>query len=146
MKAKVKTWLANIENGNIHSKTEIILNYIIRETEFGGADIHSMRNELGIAHQTMTAIISILQDHGVVKVVDIIEHMNNHYSVFKYVDDPKERNYLSADREREKVLNWLKQGFVKYDKYFSPAVSDMVSRNYTRIKKEQGTGVQLTLF
>jgi hypothetical protein len=146
MKAKVMTWLTNIENGNINSKTEIILNYIIRESEFGGVDIHTMRIDLGIAHQSLTAILSILQDNGIVKVVDVIEIMNNHYSVFKYVTEKKERNYLSQEREREKVLNWLKQGFVKYDKYFSPEVSTMVSRNYTRIKKEQGTGVQLSLF
>ena len=146
MKAKVKTWIANIENGNIKSNTEIILNFIIEESKFGGVDIHGMRCELGISHQSLTSILSVLQDYGVIKVIDKIEHLNNWYSVFKYVDDLKERNYLAADREREKVLNWLKQGFVKYDKYFSPAVSEMVNSNYSRIKTEQGTGIQLTLF
>jgi len=143
MKAKVETWIANIDNGNIKSNTEIILNCVF---ENKNVNIYFMRIRLGISHQSLTSIMSTLQDYGIVKVTDKIEIKNNQYSVFSYVENLKERNYLAADREREKVLNWLKQGFIKYDKYFSPAVSEMVNSNYSRIKKEQGTGIQLTLF
>lgn len=146
MKAKVQTWLENIQNGNIKSKTTRILNYIIERSEFGDVDIYTMRIDLGISHQSLTAIISEFQDYGLVKVIDVVEIEGNYYSLFKYVTNKQERDKLVYERDKEKVLNWLKQGIVKYGSYCTPQVSDMLVKNHDRISKEHGTPVQLTLF
>lgn len=146
MKAKVQTWLENIQNGNIRSKTTRILNHIIERSEFGDVEIYTMRMELGISHQSLTAIISTFQDHGLVKVTDVVEIEGNYYSLFKYVEDKKERDILVHERDREKVLNWLKQGIVKHHEYCSPQVLTMLNKNHDRIKGETGTAIQLTLF
>lgn len=146
MKAKVQTWLENIQNGNIRSKTTRILNHIIERSEFGDVEIYTMRMELGISHQSLTAIISTFQDYGLVKVTDVVEIEGNYYSLFKYVEDKKERDILVHERDREKVLNWLKQGIVKHHEYCSPQVLTMLNKNHDRIKGETGTAIQLTLF
>ena len=113
MKAKVQTWLENIQNGNIRSKTTRILNHIIERSEFGDVEIYTMRMELGISHQSLTAIISTFQDYGLVKVTDVVEIEGNYYSLFKYVEDKKERDILVHERDREKVLNWLNYNHMK---------------------------------
>jgi hypothetical protein len=146
MEAKVKTWLHNIHNGNIKSKTQIILNCIYSESESGGIDTNSLRERLGIAHQTLTGIISTLQDNGLVKVIDVIEHMNNWYSVYQFVEDPIERVFLKNQREREKILNWLKQGIVKHADHCSPLFKKLLKNNYDEIQHGDASHIQLTLF
>lgn len=146
MKAKVRTWLENLNNGNIENKTQRILNCIHNETQYGGIDTYSLREKLKIPHQSLTGIISVLQDNGLVKVVDIIQFMNNHYSVYQFVIDPQERTFLKNDREREKILNWLKQGIVKHENHCSPLFKKVLQNNYDEIQHGDSLNIQLTLF
>lgn len=147
MEAKVKTWLYNIENGSIKNNTEIILNCIKKETEYGGIDTNSMREKLGIKHQTLTGRLSSIQDYGLIKVVDVIEHMNYWYSVYQFVEDEQERSYLMNQRQKEKVLNWLKQGIEKHDQLCTPLFKKQLIKNYNKIKNdEQGAKINLSLY
>ena len=82
MKPKVKTWFNQIESGMITSNTTKILNYIMNHN---GCTILNMRRDLLCSHQTMTAIISILMDEGLVKAIGEIEVDGSHYSKFCYL-------------------------------------------------------------
>ena len=75
MKAKVKTWLRNIENGKIKNYTEQILNEIKNNTKKGfyglfekdGISTYELRNTTGISHQTLTSALSNLYDEGLIQ-------------------------------------------------------------------------------
>ena len=82
MEAKVQTWLNNIASGNIRSKTERILECIMKSGA-KGISTDEMRTGLGIAHQTLTGVLSILNDEGMIMVIGTQQELdsNNVYSV-----------------------------------------------------------------
>ena len=104
MKAKVKTWLNQIESGMIASNTTRILNYIMHHS---GHTIWDMRSNLNISHQTLTGIISNLMDEGLVKASGDVEVDNSHYSRLFFVDDESERKHLIDIRRNEKFERLL---------------------------------------
>jgi hypothetical protein len=125
MKAKVKTWIANVENGNIKSKTEIVLNYIKMKTESGfSSDVYHMRTNLMMAHQTLTGVMSLLADEGLIDDVGQIEFHGQHYSLWKYVTNEDKRKIIAHDRKVDKFNQWVKKGVEDY--------SDMISDNALR--------------
>jgi hypothetical protein len=148
MKARIETWLRNIENGNIRSKTERILDCIIRNGQ-KGISTDEMRSKLGIAHQTLTGVLSGLNDSGVIQVVGMHQNVENEnfYSVYQFVSDPFERTKLQNYREREKVLAWLKKGIEDYEHFCTPIVSKVLYENYDKINRQSlSEPIQLTLF
>jgi transcription initiation factor IIE alpha subunit len=145
MKAKVKTWLTNLENGNIKSKTERILDAIVRSKTVG-IDTDDLRECLNISHQTVTAVLSALQDEGLVKVVNETQKGNSWYSIWVFVDLPQERQWLQYERERDKVITWLKRGLVEYEGWCTDEVKGMLKRNLFAIEEGVKEPVQLKLF
>ena len=119
MKAKVKTWIENVENGNFKSYSERVLNEIKKNTpEMNGTYIdfikkgistYQLRDKLNISHQTLTSRLSELNDEGLIKVVGqiVIDEIN--YSICAYVRDLNEQTLISTSRRLEKYMQWLKK-------------------------------------
>lgn len=148
MEAKVQTWLNNIASGNIRSKTERILDCIMKSGS-NGIPTDVMRTRLGIAHQTLTGVLSVLNDAGMIMVVGTWQPQDssNVYSIYRYVSDPKEQAMLKHYREREKVLQWLKKGIEDYSRFCTPPVSRLLEQNYDVIRKAPlQEAIQLQLF
>jgi transcription initiation factor IIE alpha subunit len=96
LKPKVQTWLNNVKNGRINSKTERILSFIYQRTindgvsmdlfcrQPGNISTDEMREKIGYTHQTLTAILSNLQDEGVIKVVGEKHKGSEVYSLWTF--------------------------------------------------------------
>ena len=112
LKARIKTWIIQLESGEIKSKQLKILSYIKNNptTDYTKpkTDIRTMCEKLGIVHQSLTSCISLLEDGGLVKVVGQIEKRSKYYSIYEFVYDDKERNKLMKSRHNEKFHAWLK--------------------------------------
>lgn len=111
MKPKVKNWLNQLNNGTIESKTTRII-YQIHFHSYKGkgyTSVDELRKELNMPHQTLTAILSVIQDEGLVKswgevVVDETSYQKLTYSY------PEEREGLVKMRRKEKLSQWIKRG------------------------------------
>jgi len=112
LKARIKTWIIQLESGEIKSKQLKILNYIKNNptTDYTKpkTDIRTMCEKLGIVHQSLTSCISYLEDGGLVKVVGQIEKRSKHYSIYEFVYDQNERDKLMYSRHKEKFNSWIK--------------------------------------
>jgi hypothetical protein len=112
LKARIKTWIIQLESGEIKSKQLKILNYIKNNptTDYTKpkTDIRTMCEKLGIVHQSLTSCISLLEDGGLVKVVGQIEKRSKYYSIYEFVYDQDERDKLMYSRHNEKFHAWLK--------------------------------------
>ena len=121
MKAKVKTWLYQLDSGNIKSKTLKILHYIKNNptTDLNNptTDKLTMEWKLGIVHQSLTGCLSNLEDGGLIKVIGQIQKNHNHYSIFQFVYDTKEQEELIKEREFEKYNLWIKSGINNFNDY-----------------------------
>ena len=112
MKVKVKNWLEQLNNGEIKSKTTRII-YEIHKHTFKGkgfTTIDELRKDLSMAHQTLTAIVSNIQDEGLIATYGEIE--NESGCVFQKIRyaGHEEREYLIRERRREKLSQWIKRG------------------------------------
>jgi len=112
LKARIKTWIIQLESGEIKSKQLKILSYIKNNptTDYTKpkTDIRTMCEKLGIVHQSLTSCISLLEDGGLVKVVGQIEKRSKYYSIYEFVYDQDERDKLMYSRHNEKFHAWLK--------------------------------------
>jgi hypothetical protein len=120
MKPKVKTWLRNIENGNIRNNTEKILSYVKANTpekgatypegfELKGIDTYVLRQVTGISHQSLTAILSVLNDEGLVRPIGETEIHSSHYSIWAFVYDLEYRKRVQHQRMQDRYIKWLKK-------------------------------------
>jgi len=108
MKAKVKTWLEQLESGKIKSKTVIILNYIKQKTGDGEwVTLVDMRRDLNISHQSLTAIISTLCDEGLIYESGQVQIEDKHYTEFVFISTPDARKWAMYKRKEEKLRYWL---------------------------------------
>lgn len=123
MKAKVKTWIRNVENGMIKSTTERVLleiknvgksNTDLFTYQTTGIDTETLRNRLGMAHQTLTSRLSELQDNGLIKVIGEKQGDDSVYSVYTYVSDSIERETLAEARKKEKFAQWMDRGLNEF--------------------------------
>ena len=127
MKAKVKTWLRNIENGKIKNYTEQILSEIKNNTKKGfyglfekdGISTYELRNTTGISHQTLTSALSNLYDEGLIQSTNQIQIEDKHYSVYVFNYDNEIRLQTIDIRKKEKFLQWLKKA-----DYFNELLND----------------------
>lgn len=120
MKSKTKTWLTNLANGRIKTKTDRVLNMLYNNQN--GITIHDLREWLDMPHQTVTAIISQIEDEGLIEVIGEINIGNSYYSIFRFVSDEKKRNQLRSNRQADKVIQWLKKGYNEYASYLPLAL------------------------
>lgn len=112
MKPKVKNWLKQLNNGVIKSKTTRIIFEIHKATYKGKGftTIDELRKDLNMAHQTLTAIVSNIQDEGLIVTFGEIE--NETGSVFQKIRYARaeERDELVRQRRIEKLSQWIKRG------------------------------------
>tara|TARA_R110002126_G_scaffold93089_2_gene220715 strand:+ start:809 stop:1258 length:450 start_codon:yes stop_codon:yes gene_type:complete len=119
MKPKVKTWLRNIENGNIRNFTEKILNEIKANTpdKFQssffdqikeGISTYELRESLEISHQSLTAILSNLTDEGLIKQTGEHATQESIYSIYMFIHDIEYRSQLIIQRKLDRYHKWLK--------------------------------------
>ncbi|CAB4146903.1 hypothetical protein UFOVP518_3 [uncultured Caudovirales phage] len=124
--AKIKTWINQIDTGNIKSNTARVLRYI-KNNQF--TDITSIRKH--ISHQTATSILSELMDSGIVKVVGDRNVNDSFYSVLKYVDDPAEQVQVSHARKMNKYKAWVERGMNDFDGIIDPELKKLLLKiNY----------------
>lgn len=141
MKAKVKTWLRNIENGNIANNTEKILHTIKEYTPHNdrydqnnfkqGINTDALRNMTGIPHQSLTAILSVLHDEGLIKPIGEVEKDQSWYSIWAFIHDLEYRKRVQRLREQEKYVKWLK----KADEYMD--LMEYRTREYLMIEQQK---------
>ena len=103
LESKTETWIRNLENGNIVSKTMIVLNYIKKHPY---TDINEIRTVCDMAHQTVTGCLSNIMDEGVVKMVGQREIKNSVYSTLLFVFSHDERIVLRRERAESKAIKW----------------------------------------
>jgi predicted transcriptional regulator len=105
--AKLKTYLAQLDNGNIDNKHIEILSYIKQNPNI---DTDRLRDELKMAHQSLTACVSNLLDIGIIMIVGQTEKEETNYSKYLYVED--EPTIIKNQRERhyKKFQQWVKRG------------------------------------
>lgn len=137
LKPKVQTWINNVNNGRINSKTEKILSFIYQRTIYDGVaqdlfnrqlgkiSTDDLREKLGYTHQTLTAILSNLQDEGVIKVVGEKYVGSEVYSYWMYETNSTQILINKEEREREKFVAWLKRAD-EFEKYMSTELKDSI--------------------
>ena len=110
MKAKVKSWLRNIESGKLSNFTEAVLKAVKDNTsEQQGISTYELREKMGLAHQTLTSRLSELNDEGLIKVTGQVEIKNRTYSVYTYISNSEEIPLIVLLRRQEKYIQWLKK-------------------------------------
>jgi len=112
MKPKVQTWLKQLNQGVIKSKTTRVI-FEIHKNTFKGkgfTTIEELRKDLNMAHQTLTAIVSNIQDEGLIVTFGEVE--NEQGSIFQKIRyaRPEERDSLVRQRQLEKLSQWIKRG------------------------------------
>ena len=112
MKPKVKTWLNQLNAGVIKSKTTQIISEIHKHSYKGKGytTIDELRTELKMAHQTLTAIVSSIQDEGlIVTYGEVTNEQGSAFQCIRYAR-PEERDNLVRARRVEKLAQWIKRG------------------------------------
>jgi uncharacterized membrane protein YheB (UPF0754 family) len=140
MKAKVKTWLLNLQSGNLKTKNEKILNAIWNYTdERGGISTKRLRDISGYPHQTLTAVLSLLHDEGIIKVVGQVKDTktDSFYSVYQFAD-AYERNEIQSMRKREKFNKIIERLMSsEFDGLISPSFRNALNEqnNFNNLMK-----------
>ena len=123
MKPKVQTWLKQLNEGVIKSKTSRIIFEIHKNTYKGKGftTIEELRRELNMAHQTLTAIVSNIQDEGLIVTFGEVE--NEQGSIFQKIRyaRPEEREDLVRKRQLEKLSQWIKRGKEEFAHLLPPS-------------------------
>jgi hypothetical protein len=110
--ASVHNWVKLLESGNLENYTIKVLKHI-NDNPF--TDIETMRNNLKIAHQTLTSRISDLMDEGLVEVVgDKSGSKGINYSLFKFVEGTFRQNQVKENRLKAKYISWVNRGVREY--------------------------------
>ena len=126
LKPRVKNWLRLLESGNLKNKTILVLRWI---KETNNVSFYGLRNQLDMPHQTLSGIISVLLDEGVIEVTGETFIEGNHYSKFAFVADQRERDLLIAKRNREKFFTWLKYGNENFHTEMNFILKGIISEN-----------------
>jgi hypothetical protein len=121
MKAKIQTLLKQVSSGNFNSQSSKILRYVGSNDK---CTIDMMRKDLKLAHQSLTARISDLEDLGVLYVEGITSTKGIFYSLYRYENNPVKRKSRAKERAELKFRAWKKRGlnefleFLKSDEDF----------------------------
>lgn len=119
MKAKVETWLEQIRTGAIKSNLTRVLKHI-QDAGMHGTSIYSMREELGMSHQSLTATISQLADEGLLFEAGQFQVKTSWYTIYIFVSNVDARKEIASKRKREKFEQWLERGLNEYDDLMLP--------------------------
>lgn len=142
LKPKVKTWIANVQNGKITSRTEAILYEIYKKTishkidlfaEYSGrVSTDELRESLNIPHQTLTAILSNLQDEGIIYVSGEKERGSEFYSYWSYTLTNDRAARLIRERQKEKFYTWIRRGLNDFEDQLPEFVKDNLRNSLPR--------------
>jgi hypothetical protein len=124
MKPKVKNWITQLENGVIKTKTIRILYAIHTHTKNDGfTTVYELRNELPFPHQTLTAILSIAEDEGLIAMYGEVKINDTLFQKIRYAK-PEERKELIYLREKEKFNLWVARGLKDFYKFLPQSIGD----------------------
>lgn len=124
----VKNWIRLMGTGELKNKSVRILDYI---KSHPGTDIDILRNDLGMPHQTITALISNLMDEGLIKFQGDRKKNDNIYSILFYVEYDFERSQLKQQRLKEKFQLWIEKGLDDYTTLMSSSLIMALSMEKT---------------
>lgn len=106
--AKTKTWLEQLQNGNLDNNMVIVLNHIKMNP---GISTDNLRYELKMAHQTLTSCISKLLDCGIVEIkTENKQDDDIFYSCYNFVTNTTDIIENQKKRTKEKFDVWVKRG------------------------------------
>tara|TARA_R110002124_G_scaffold212856_9_gene378998 strand:- start:5282 stop:5671 length:390 start_codon:yes stop_codon:yes gene_type:complete len=124
MKPKVRNWINQLENGVIKSKTTTILYAIHSHTKNKGfTTVYELRNELPFPHQTLTAILSMVQDEGLIAMYGEEKINDSLFQKIRYAR-PEERTQLIYLREHEKFTQWVVRGLKDFSKFLPQSIEE----------------------
>ena len=72
--------------------------------------IHAMRNELSMAHQSLTASLVVLEDMGWAYKDSTVRIDNRSYTVYKAETDPDKALTRAVAMEKYKFNEWVRRG------------------------------------
>ena len=130
MKPKVKNWIAQLQSGVIKTKTTKVL-YQIHYHTFKGrgyTNVDELRTQLGMPHQTLTAILSNVQDEGLIKTFGEIKVHNSLFQKISYAM-ADERSILILQRRREKYVHWVKRGQEEFKDFMPQTLLSELNKN-----------------
>jgi len=119
MKAKVKTWLEQIKTGAIKSNIVRVLKHI-QDAGMHGTSIYDMREKLGMTHQSLTAVVSMLADEGLLFEAGVFQVKTSWYTIYVFVSNEDVRKEIAMKRKEEKFNQWLQRGIEEYKDFMSP--------------------------
>ena len=106
-KAKIKTYMMQLQNGNIRGNQMECLDYIYKNQ---GATVHEMRTALAMAHQSLTPSISLLLDCGLIREIGQVKIKDSFYSQYEFEPDAGNQDILAKERLDEKFKQWMERG------------------------------------
>ena len=119
MKAKVETWLEQIRTGAIKSNIVRVLKHI-QDAGMHGTSIYTMREQLGMTHQSLTAVVSMLADEGLLFEAGVFQVKTSWYTIYVFVSNEDVRKEIAMKRKEEKFNQWLQRGIEEYKDFMSP--------------------------
>lgn len=122
---KVKNWLRLLEKGIIKAKTIRLLHFI---KTHANTDLDEIRNQLNMAHQTASAILSNVMDEGLVYSKGERTVHGREYSVLIFVENEEMREHLKQARAKAKYIQWLHRGITDHANFLTPALSAEIKR------------------
>ena len=117
---KAKAFMQQVETGDLKKNKHKVMYHLTGKIQSGGSTISEMRQSLYMAHQTLTATLSMLEDdgqvykNGVVHVMDPVTKRKISYSIYHAEWDPELQKNHAEKRLLEKFEQWKKQGLDKF--------------------------------
>jgi len=131
--AKTKTWLNQLQNGNLDNNMVIILNHIKMNP---GISTDKLRTELQMAHQTLTACISGLLDCGIIEIKgEDKEQEDSFYSCYNFVNNTTDIIENQKKRTKEKFDIWVKRGLKDFIVFLDEPTMLMLQKCQETLKK-----------
>jgi len=112
MKPKLNAYIKQVNSGELKTKKL----RVIKSLNESPKTIEYFRTVMGMSHQSVTAVLSILCDEGMVRMSSSSDAK---FSLFSLVGSEQEQDNLAKQRRSEKrelfIARGLKDGFLQYD-------------------------------
>jgi len=133
LKPKVKNWIDLLRKGIVETNITRVLYQVHKHTKQSGfTNVNDLRCELNIAHQTLTAVLSQVQDEGIIDMFGELEIKGIKYQKIRYAH-PRERDNLIRKRQLDKFLAWLNK-IDDYDDFLGEDVKNALERLKTNLE------------
>jgi DNA-binding MarR family transcriptional regulator len=112
MTPKFNAYITQINSGELKTKKLRVIKELYQRPQ----TIEYFRTKMGMSHQSVTAVLSILCDEGMVRMSSSAD---DKFSLFSLVDSEENQIILANQRRAEKrelfIARGLKDGFIGYD-------------------------------